>query len=265
MLYGMREILIISTERDTPLIEKLLGDGSKWGLSLSYQVQKKPDGIAQAYVLGADFVRGQHSCLILGDNFFYGLIPRDLLNRLEKKPKGASILAYRVQNPENFGVVELNGQAQPVSLVEKPKSFVSHWAVPGLYFYDETAPEKVKSLKPSPRGELEITDLNKMYLSEGTLHVERLGRGVAWLDMGNPDNLLSSSTFVQVIEQRQGLKIACIEEIAVAMGYIGLRDLDRLISEYPPSEYRKYLERLAQEFEFHFVSPTVRLDNGKNK
>lgn len=253
MLAGLREILIISTEKDTPLMQSLLGDGSQWGLSLHYQVQQKPEGIAQAFILGKDFIKGHRSCMILGDNLFYSASIDTMMQTARTTNSGASVFAYRVLNPEQFGVVELDPQGRPLRIEEKPKTFISPWAVTGLYFYDETVAERAATLKPSARGELEITDLNRLYLKEDKLNVVRMGRGVAWLDMGNPDNLLSSSQFVQTIEQRQGLKIACLEEIAFLKGFISLADLTRLIDTYPNSIYKSYLERIVQNPEFHII------------
>jgi glucose-1-phosphate thymidylyltransferase len=246
MLAGIRDILVISTEKDTPLIQGLLGDGSQWGIRLSYKVQKKPEGIAQAFLIADSFIKNQKTCLILGDNLFYaGSLENFLQNCLALK-KGATVAAYRVQNPEQFGVVLMDSNGRALKIEEKPKTFISPWAVTGLYFYDETVLEKAAGLKPSARGELEITDLNRLYLQEGTLKVERLGRGMAWLDMGTPENLLSSSQFVQTIEQRQGLKIACLEEIALVKGFITLDDLAKLVATYPNSTYKTYLERIVQ-------------------
>ncbi len=253
MLAGIRDILIISTERDLPLMEKLLGDGQQWGLSLQYKVQKKPEGIAQAFLLGADFVKGHSSCLILGDNLFYSDSFDQHLQRCQALTSGATVFAYRVSNPENFGVVEIDGSAKAVRIEEKPKVYFSPWAVTGLYFYDSSVVEKVSRLRPSQRGELEITDLNRMYLAEGSLNVVRLGRGVAWLDMGTPEHLLASSQFVHTIEQRQGLKIACLEEIAILKNFITLDQLTHLISTFPDCSYRSYLERLTQNPDMHLI------------
>ncbi len=253
MMAGIREVLVISTEKDIPLIQSLLGDGRQWGMELQYVVQRRPEGIAQAYLLGAEFVKGHKSCLILGDNLFYSDSFEQYLSRAKTFSGGATVFAYRVSNPESFGVVEIDESERAVRIEEKPQQYISPWAVTGLYFYDATVGDKAKRLKPSKRGELEITDLNRMYLSEGTLNVIRLGRGVAWLDMGTPENLLASSQFVQTIEQRQGLKIACVEEIAFLNGFIDVGQLHQLIHSYPQCSYRQYLERMVQNPEIHMI------------
>lgn len=244
MLAGIREILVISTPRDTPLIESLLGDGNKFGLKLSYKVQPNPEGIAQAFLLAEDFLQGSPVCLILGDNLFYGHdIPIQLMTAA-KKTTGATVFAYQVQDPERYGVVEFDSNQKALSIEEKPKVPKSRWAVTGLYFYDKTVVERAKQLKPSARGELEITDINRSYLRDGTLEVEKLGRGVAWLDTGTHASLISSSLFVQTIEDRQGLKIACLEEVALKKDFISKDQLQQLVSGYPVSSYTKYLEDL---------------------
>ncbi len=253
MLAGVRDILVISTERDTPLIEGLLDDGSQWGLKISYKVQKKPEGIAQAFLIADDFIRGQKCCLILGDNLFYADSIEQILANCLKRDDGATILGYRVSQPEQFGVVEIDQEGRATRLEEKPKTFVSPWAVTGLYFYDSTVLEKAKRVKPSARGELEITDLNRMYLEEGKLHVERLGRGVAWLDMGSPENLLSSSIFVETIERRQGLRIACLEEIALVKGFVTLDQMKKTLTTVPASPYKAYLERIVNNPEMYLI------------
>ncbi len=245
MLAGLKEILIISTPRDIPIIQDLLGDGSFIGLDLSYKVQPKPEGIAQAFLLAEEFLAGSPACLILGDNVFYGHdIPRQMQEAV-KRTKGATIFAYHVNDPERYGVVEFDKQMKALSIEEKPKQPKSNWAVTGLYFYDKTVVEKTKKLKPSPRGELEITDLNKVYLQEGTLTVEMMGRGCAWLDTGTHESLLISSQFVQTIEERQGLKIACLEEIALHQKFISQEQLAALADSYPNSGYGNYVKKLA--------------------
>ena len=250
MLAGIREILIISTPRDLPMIRQLLGSGDALGLSLSYCEQAKPEGIAQAFTLGADFIGQSSVSLILGDNIFYG---HDLVAKLERAAmleKGAQLFAYQVQDPERYGVVEFDRQGRALSLEEKPKQPRSSWAVTGLYFYDSDVVAIARDLKPSARGELEITDLNRIYLNRGDLTVNRLGRGVAWLDSGTYDSLLSSSLFVQTLEQRQGLKVACLEEVAFLKGFIKAPQLERLADDYGPvgkSPYGDYLRRILRE------------------
>lgn len=244
MLGGIREILIISTPRDIPLIQDLLGDGSNFGIKLEYAVQPKPEGISQAFLIGEHFIKDSPTCLILGDNLFYGhSMPQQLMDAA-KITKGARVFAYHVNDPERYGVVEFDQQGKALSIEEKPKAPKSNWAVTGLYFYDGTVVQKAKSLKPSARGELEITDLNKMYLSEGTMTVEKLGRGVAWLDTGTPESLISSSMFVQTIEERQGLKIACLEEVALLKGFYDKAGLAKVIETYPKSLYKDYLQKV---------------------
>ncbi len=246
MLAGIREILIISTPRDLPLIEGLLGDGSQIGLSLSYAEQATPAGIAQAFLIGAEFAAGEPLALILGDNIFYGhdLIPT--LTASAQITKGARVFAYQVQDPERYGVVEFDKHGMATSLEEKPKQPRSHWAVTGLYFYDATVTQRAQELKPSARGELEITDLNRQYLKDGELEVVTFGRGIAWLDTGTFDSLLTSSIFVQTLEQRQGLQVACIEEIAFSKGFIDAAQLSRLAEQYEKSEYGQYLRRVVE-------------------
>lgn len=246
MLAGIREIQIISTPRDTPLIEDLLGNGSHLGMKLSYKVQPKPEGIAQAFLLSEDFLSGSPACLILGDNLFYGHDMSDQLTSCASLKKGATVFAYHVHDPERYGVVEFdNDTSKALSIEEKPKAPKSNWAVTGLYFYDGSVVERTKKLKPSLRGELEITDLNKSYLTDGLLKVEKLGRGVAWLDTGTHESLISSSQFVQTIEARQGLKIACIEEVALFKNFINHQQLEKLVESYPEhSSYTKYLKKL---------------------
>jgi glucose-1-phosphate thymidylyltransferase len=244
MLAGIREILVISTPRDTPLIAELLGDGSHLGMKLSYKVQPKPEGIAQAFLLAEDFLSGAPACLILGDNLFYGHDMTNQLMEAAKLQKGATVFAYHVHDPERYGVIEFDENNKALSIEEKPKNPKSRWAVTGLYFYDETVVERTKKLKPSARGELEVTDLNRSYLQDGILTVEKLGRGVAWLDTGTHESLISSSQFVQTIENRQGLKIACIEEVAYLKEFISRKELEQLVATYPSSTYTKYLTDL---------------------
>jgi glucose-1-phosphate thymidylyltransferase len=246
ILAGIREILIISTPRDLPMIENLLGDGSQLGLKFSYKEQAKPEGIAQAFILGADFIGDSPVCMILGDNIFYGteMVPR--LEKAAKLKKGAKVFAYHVQDPERFGVVEFDKNLKVLSIEEKPAKPRSSWAVTGLYFYDSDVVDVARSLKPSARGELEISDLNKAYLNRGDLQVELFGRGVAWLDSGTYDSLLQASQFVQTLEQRQGLKVACLEEIVFSKGYIDAKQLAELAELYDKSPYGKYLRQLLK-------------------
>ena len=248
MLAGIREILVISTPRDTPLIEGLLGDGAGLGLELSYQVQANPAGIAQAFILGERFVGGDPVCLILGDNIFFGHELQPLLVESAALTRGSRVFAYHVQDPERYGVVEFDQKQNALTLEEKPKAPRSNWAVTGLYFYDSQVVDIAKNLKPSARGELEITDVNRRYLEQGQLKVTALGRGVAWLDAGTYDSLLSSSLFVQTLEQRTGLKIACIEEIALAKNFIDVPAFTRLIDRAGKSDYAVYLRRVLSEY-----------------
>ncbi len=247
MLAGIRDVLVISTPRDTPRIEELLGDGSQLGMRLQYKVQPNPGGIAQAFVLGADFIGTDPVCLVLGDNIFFGHDLMPLLVESAGLTRGARVFAYHVNDPERFGVVEFDRQFRAVSLEEKPAKPRSNWAVTGLYFYDGRVVEIAKGLKPSARGELEITDVNLQYLREGTLTVSPLGRGVAWLDAGTFDSLLSSSQFVQTLEERQGLKIACIEEIALLKGFITIDQFAALVAGCEKTEYGQYLVRVLKE------------------
>ena len=247
MLAGIREVLLISTPQDTPLFEKLLGDGKKWGISLSYAVQPHPGGLAQAFVIGADFVRGSPSALVLGDNIFYGHHFPHLLEQADRRPAGATVFAYRVNDPERYGVAEFDKNGKVLSLEEKPKQPKSHYAVTGLYFYDEQVVEKVRRVKPSARGELEITDLNRLYLEEGNLHMEKMGRGYAWLDTGTHGSLLEAGLFVSTIEHRQGLKMACPEEIAWRNGWIDDGQMERLAEPLAKSDYGIYLKSLLQD------------------
>jgi glucose-1-phosphate thymidylyltransferase len=249
MLAGIRDILIISTPRDTPRMEDLLGDGSQLGLSLAYKVQANPAGIAQAFLIGEDFIGQSPVCLILGDNIFFGHDLMPVLVESAKLIAGARVFAYHVNDPERFGVVEFDKTHRALSLEEKPKKPRSNWAVTGLYFYDGQVVEVAKKQKPSPRGELEITDVNLHYLNAGQLTVTPLGRGVAWLDAGTFESLISSSLFVQTLEQRQGLKIACIEEIALSKGFIDVGQFQRLAEASGKSDYGLYLQRVLNEHE----------------
>ena len=241
MLAGIREILVISTPEDLPLFRKLLGDGSKWGLSFSYEEQPHPEGLAQAFIIGRDFVGSDNVCLILGDNIFYGGALPANLRKVSSRTKGATIFAYWVKNPERYGVVSFDQNDQALTIEEKPTQPKSNWAVTGLYFYDNRVLDIAAGLKPSARGELEITDINLAYLHMGGLRVEKLGRGVAWLDTGTHESLMNASIFIEVIEQRQGLKVACIEEIAYRMGYIDAGQLEKLARQLMQNGYGKYL------------------------
>lgn len=247
MLAGIRQILIISTPRDLPMIERLLGDGSDIGLQLSYKVQPEPKGIAQAFTIGADFVGKDPVCLILGDNIFYGHEMTSMLEESARLTRGARVFAYQVKDPERYGVVEFDRSFKALSIEEKPKQPKSNWAVTGLYFYDASVVEIARNLKPSARGELEITDVNKAYLARGDLSVVTMGRGIAWLDTGTPDSLVSSSIFVQTLEERQGLKVACIEEIALNKGFIGSAQMQVLCDRAGKSDYGNYLRRVLAE------------------
>lgn len=246
MLAGIREVLIISTPRDTPNFQALLGDGSKWGLEIQYAVQPSPDGLAQAYIIGADFVGNSPSALILGDNIYYGHGITDLFTSAMTRPKGATVFAYHVNDPERYGVVEFNKGMRAVSIEEKPEVPKSNWAVTGLYFYDSDVLDIAKDLKPSARGELEITDVNKAYLDRGDLSVEIMGRGYAWLDTGTPDSLLEAAEFVRVLEKRQSFKIACPEEVAYQKGFISSEQLESLAATLGKSDYGRYLRGLLK-------------------
>ena len=249
MLAGIRDILLISTPDDLPKFQALLGDGSQWGIALSYAVQPKPEGLAQAYRIGADFVAGQRSALILGDNIFFGHGLTALLSEARARTEGATVFAYHVQDPERYGVVAFDTAQKAVSIEEKPKAPRSNWAVTGLYFYDEAVVDIAADLKPSARGELEITDVNSVYLERGALNVEKMGRGYAWLDTGTPDSLMEASEFVRTFEKRQGLKICCPEEIAYLMGFIDAAALERLGATLGKSGYGRYLlEVVLAEF-----------------
>ncbi len=250
MLFGIREILIISTPQDTPNIEKLFGDGKKLGLDISYAIQDEPKGIAEAFVIGADFVNNEDVCLILGDNIFYmGGQLKGFKEEVEKnKGKNATIFAYHVTDPERFGVVEFDKDLKAISIEEKPSKPKSNYVSVGLYFYPADVVDKAKALQPSARGELEITDLNNMYLQENRMNVVPMKRGNAWLDAGTPDSLMESSLFVQITEKRQGLKISCIEEIAFRKGFIDEVKMQALIDEQKDCDYKKYLQKVYGEF-----------------
>ncbi|MBX9616211.1 MAG: glucose-1-phosphate thymidylyltransferase RfbA [Caulobacteraceae bacterium] len=247
MLAGIREVLIISTPRDTPSFQALLGDGSKWGMDIQYAVQPSPDGLAQAYIIGADFVAGGPSSLILGDNIFYGHGIIDLFKSAMARPTGASVFAYHVNDPERYGVVEFDRDMRALSIEEKPPVPKSPWAVTGLYFYDEQVVDIAANLKPSARGELEITDVNREYLNRGQLSVEIMGRGFAWLDTGTPDSLLEAAEFVRTLEKRQGFKIACPEEIAFDQGFIDRAQMETIVSALGKSDYGRYLKHTVLE------------------
>jgi glucose-1-phosphate thymidylyltransferase len=250
MLAGIRDILIISTPHDLPLIRTLLGDGSHLGLSLSYAEQARPNGIAEAFLIGEPFLASSPVCLILGDNFFYGHNLQTMLTTSAGLGEGAQVFAYQVQDPERYGVVEFDRHLRAHSIEEKPRHPRSNWAVTGLYFYDDRVVDIARHLKPSPRGELEITEVNQVYLREGLLSVATLGRGIAWLDLGTPASLLSASQFVQTLEQRTGLKIACVEEIALAREFITAGQFEELVAAAGTSDYGKYLQRVLQEHTF---------------
>ena len=244
MLAGIREILVISTPRDLPGFEHLLGDGSQWGLEISYAEQPKPEGLAQAFLIGEEFIGGEAVCLVLGDNLFYGHELGASLLAASRRMDGATVFGYHTKEPEQYGVVEFDADGRVVSLEEKPKHPKSNYAVPGIYFFDKNVVATAKSLKPSVRGELEITDLNRLYLERGELRVEILGRGTTWLDTGTPDSLADATQFVQVIQQRQGLKIACPEEIAFSQGRIDRAKLNESVTKYAGTPYGDYLKSL---------------------
>jgi len=247
MLAGMRDVLVISTPQDTPRFEALLGDGSRWGMNLSYCVQPSPDGLAQAFILGRDFIGGAPSALVLGDNIFYGHDFQPLLRRADARTQGASVFAYHVHDPERYGVVEFDDKRRAISIEEKPRRPKSNYAVTGLYFYDEQVCDIAASIKPSARGELEITEVNAQYLRQGQLEVEIMGRGYAWLDTGTHDSLLEASQFIATLEKRQGLKVACPEEIAYRSGWISAADVAKLAQPMLKNGYGHYLMQVLGE------------------
>ena len=247
MLAGIRDVLIISTPHDLPHFKRLLGDGSDWGMSLTYTEQPHPGGLAQAYLIGADFVAGESSALVLGDNLFYGHSLPVMMARAKTRERGATVFAYHVRDPERYGVVTFDGTGKAVSIEEKPELPKSNWAVTGLYFYDAEVVEIARSLKPSARGELEITDINRIYLERGALSVESMGRGFAWLDTGTPDSLLEAGEFVRTLESRQGLRIACREEIAARQGWISPKQLALLGERIGKTDYGRYLLKVCQD------------------
>jgi glucose-1-phosphate thymidylyltransferase len=246
MLAGIRDILIISTPQDTPRFEQLLGDGTRWGINFHYQVQPRPEGIAQAFLVGSGFISGQRCALVLGDNIFYGHNLSLMMQAAAQREHGATVFAYPVHDPERYGVVEMDGNGRALNLEEKPRQPKSRFAVTGLYFYDDRVVDLTRTLKPSARNELEITDLNRRYLELGDLHAELMGRGMAWLDTGTHDSLLEAAAFIQTIEKRQGLKIACPEEIAFRAGYIDAAQLERLAAALDNSGYGKYLRGVLE-------------------
>ncbi|MEO1132116.1 MAG: glucose-1-phosphate thymidylyltransferase RfbA [Cyanobacteria bacterium J06639_1] len=246
MLAGIREILLISTPHDLPQYRHLLGDGSRYGIEIQYAEQPNPDGLAQAFIIGREFLQGESACLILGDNIFYGYGLSEMLRRAALRTEGATVFGYRVKDPERYGVIEFNSDGRATNIVEKPTEPRSNYAVTGLYFYDKQISDIASHIQPSARGELEITDVNMEYLKQGRLHVERLSRGMAWLDTGTHESLLQAGNFIQTVEERQGLKVACLEEIAYELGYI---DADRVLAQAKAlgkTEYGQYLKRLIQ-------------------
>jgi glucose-1-phosphate thymidylyltransferase len=247
MLAGIREVLIISTPQDTPRFKELLGDGAQWGMTIEYKVQPSPDGLAQAFIIGEQFIGNDPCALVLGDNIFYGHELAQMGQNAAKREKGATVFAYPVNDPERYGVVEFNDKAQAISLEEKPKAPKSRYAVTGLYFYDNRVVEIAKNMKPSARGELEITDVNCQYLEWGDLNVEVMGRGMAWLDTGTHDSLIEAGSFIQTIEKRQGLKIACLEEIAYRMKFINAAQLEAMANKYAKNGYGQYLKQVLTE------------------
>lgn len=247
MLAGIKDVLIISTPQDTPRFQSLLGDGSQWGMSISYTVQPSPDGLAQAFILGESFIGSDPSALVLGDNIFYGHELAQMATNAAERPSGATVFAYPVHDPERYGVVEFDQAGKAISLEEKPTVPKSRYAVTGLYFYDNQVVDMAKNLKPSPRGELEITDINRLYLDQGDLHVEVMGRGMAWLDTGTHDSLLEAGAFIQTIEKRQGLKVCCPEEIAYRMGFIDAAQVEVMAAKYAKNGYGQYLLQILKE------------------
>jgi glucose-1-phosphate thymidylyltransferase len=246
MLAGIKEVLVITTPHDAPAFQNLLGDGSQWGMQLSYAVQPEPKGLAQAFTIGADFVSGGPSCLVLGDNIFFGHGLSDVLQQARQRTSGSTVFAYQVADPERYGVVQFDQQMRALDIEEKPAQPKSHWAVTGLYFYDEQVVDIAANIQPSARGEYEITDLNRAYLDKGELMVEVMGRGYAWLDTGTPDSLLEAAEFVATLERRQGMKIACPEEIAWRNGFIDDAGLESAIARLGKGEYASYLRRLPE-------------------
>jgi glucose-1-phosphate thymidylyltransferase len=255
MLAGIREVLIITTPHDLAQFQKLIGDGSQWGMTIEYAAQPSPDGLAQAFIIGADFIDGGSSCLVLGDNIFFGHGLPELMASAARQTQGASVFAYHVADPERYGVVEFDAAMRAVSIEEKPDRPKSSWAVTGLYFYDKQVVDIAANLRPSPRGELEITDVNRHYLEQGTLNVELMGRGYAWLDTGTPDSLLEASEFVGTLEKRQGFKICCPDEIAFHQGFIDQGGLEKIIARLGKSPYGQYLRRIAQEKAENPIAP----------
>ncbi|MBI1272719.1 MAG: glucose-1-phosphate thymidylyltransferase RfbA [Alphaproteobacteria bacterium] len=246
MLAGIRDIMIISTPRDVPLFQGLLGDGNQWGVNFSYAVQEQPRGLADAFIIGKKFIGGSNVAMILGDNLYYGQGLGELVKRAASRPTGATVFGYRVSDPERYGVVAYNKQREPIDIIEKPKNPPSNWAVTGMYFYDNNVINVAENLKPSPRGEIEITDVNKHYLAKKQLDVIQLGRGYAWLDTGTHESLDNAAEFVRIVEQRQGLKIGCPEEIAFNLDYIGTKEILKIADEMGKTGYGDYLRRLAE-------------------
>ncbi|MBN8714855.1 MAG: glucose-1-phosphate thymidylyltransferase RfbA [Xanthomonadales bacterium] len=247
MLAGIREVLVINTPHEQAMFQRLLGDGSQWGLDIHYAVQPSPDGLAQAFTIGRKFIDGKPSCLVLGDNIFYGVGLTERLKRAAARKHGATVFGYWVKDPERYGVAELDGEGHVIRLEEKPAQPKSHYAVTGLYFFDERVCDYAAQLKPSPRGELEITDLNRCYLADGSLHLEQLGRGYAWLDTGTHESLMEAGSYIQTIENRQGLKVCCPEEIAYLNGWIDAEQLQRLAEPLGKTGYGQYLKQLPQK------------------